>query len=195
MKAGVCERKQHIQRQKEEVLRCVRIVGESQRRGSENKVGDQHGEETDLVDAPPVQKPCEDLHDRVDDHVERDVRLVHDLPIVHAVHEDRLEAQTAEQWDQTEHLWREQQLQNALHVSQNGVLLTLQHFLRWFQFKEDRRTDHTHGAEEDEEDGSRAVPSWTSSRLDIHEPHQNVGADVPKYLCWTRQRVPTAPII
>lgn len=172
LKAGVCERKQHIEREKEKVLRCVRIVGQSQRRGSENEISNQHGKEPDLIDAPPVQKPCEDLHDRVNDHVERDIRLVHDLPIVHAVHEDRLKAQTAEQWDQTEHLRREQQLQNALHVAQNGVfLLTLHHFLRWFQLKEDRRTDHAHSAKEDEEDGSRTVPSWTSSRLDIHEPH------------------------
>lgn len=97
LQSGIGEWKQNIQRDKQKILRGVREIRQRHRASAENQVHDQHREEPDAIDEPAVDIPCRDLHDGVDDHVQRDVALVDDLPIVHAVHEDRLEAQAEEQ--------------------------------------------------------------------------------------------------
>ena len=97
LQSGISERKQNIQRDEQKILRGVREIRQRHRASAENQVHDQHREEPNAIDEPAVDIPRSDLDDGVDDHVQRDVALVDDLPIVHAVHEDRLEAQAEEQ--------------------------------------------------------------------------------------------------
>lgn len=127
--------------------------------------------------------PCSDLHDGVDDHVKRDVALVDDLPIVHAVHENRLEAQAEEERHQAEHSGSEEELHHAGEVLQNRVSGGSFHgILSGFQAEKDPRAADTHGAKEDEENGSGAVPAGTSTGLDVHELGDDVHAEIAKHL-------------
>ena len=197
LQSGISERKQNIQRDEQKILRGVREIRQRHRASAENQVHDQHREEPNAIDEPAVDIPRSDLDDGVDDHVQRDVALVDDLPIVHAVHEDRLEAQAEEERHQAEHFGSEEELHHAGEVLQNRVSGRSCHgILSGLQAEQDPRTADTHGAEEDKENGSGAVPAGTSASLDVHKLGDDVHAEIAKHLgirlCFTSS---TAPIM
>ena len=121
---------EQVEGNEDHALPAVGPEGEKESGDAEDDVERQHGEQTDSVDAPAVDEAAHHLGDGVDDHEERDVGLVVDLAVVHAVHEDRLEAEAEEERRQTRHARRARHLQHGRHLLQHVLALPLHdHFL------------------------------------------------------------------
>ena len=148
LEPGVGDGEEQIEEKEDPVLPAVGPVGEEESGDAGNDVEHQHGEQTDGVDAPAVNEAAHHLSDGVDDHEQRNVGLVVDLPVVHAVHEDRLEAKAEEERRQTRHPRCARHLQHGSDLLQHVLALPLHNHFLAVAVERRLRTEEDDGAED-----------------------------------------------